>query len=581
MNERACEAVGIDLGTTYSALAYLDGQQIPRIVPDREGNAVTPSVVYFDEDGAPVVGDVALDKALLHGDRAVQFVKVHMGDPWTFAAGGQTHTPESISALVLAHLLREAEPQVGPVRKAVITVPAFFTEKRRRATQQAGEIAGLEVLGTLHEPVAAALAYGMHRTGARERNVLIYDLGGGTFDVTVVRITPDRLEELAICGNRQLGGKDWDQRLIDLMTQEFAQQYRIDLNDLRGKKDPEALQALQDLQIACEKAKRHLSSLTKTQVKLQAFGHMFRRDLTRQEFEALATPLVNLTKLTTNQAVVDAGFKTRDGRPDWGRIDRVVLVGGSTQMPMVRQMIQQVSGKPPDININPVTAVALGAAVYAQILETGQGPTEIVVRNEPPVSLDTLPSAATPTAATESMPVRFVTAHGVGVRIRRQQAHVNDVLIRKNTPVPARVVRRYRAVKKGAGPALRLGIVVTQGDTPDAEAAEVLGTAVITGIPADEPSGQPVDVTLAFDVQGRLQLLAVITKRDGTQQQLQLDLDVPGGLRPEQVEKFREQLEASGLISSRSKFDPGTREPLSVELVEDSDDDLPVLEPFE
>ena len=192
MTKRGCEAVGIDLGTTYSALAYLDGQLIPRIVPDREGNAVTPSVVYFDPDGLPVVGDVALDKALVHGDRAVQFVKVHMGDPWSFTADGQVHTPESVSALILAHLVREAEPQIGPVRKAVITVPAFFTEKRRRATQQAGEIAGLEVLGTLHEPVAAALAYGMHRAGTAGRNVLIYDLGGGTFDVTVVRSSPRR-----------------------------------------------------------------------------------------------------------------------------------------------------------------------------------------------------------------------------------------------------------------------------------------------------------------------------------------------------------------------------------------------------
>jgi molecular chaperone DnaK len=598
MNQRGCKAVGIDLGTTYSALAHVDAQNIPRIIPDREGKPVTPSVVYFDEQGIPVVGDVALDKAIVHSERAVQFVKVHMGDVWQFPIRSQVHTPESISALILAHLVREAEPQIGqPIRQAVITVPAFFTEKRRRATQQAGEIAGLKVLGTLHEPVAAALAYGMHRmTDRKEKNILIYDLGGGTFDVTVVRITAQKMEELAICGNRQLGGKDWDQCLIDLMIREFQSQHRIDLNALVRQKQPEALQAMQDLQIACERAKRHLSSLSKTDIKLQALGRSCSRTVTRDEFKQLTAHLVNLTKLTTNQAVKDAGFTTGDGRPDWSRIDKVVLVGGSTQMPTVREMLQQISGKPPDIGINPVTAVALGAAVYAQILETGQGPIEVPTEATPRPGAVPAPQPATPrpgaapappprpAPAPIQLPVRFVTAHGVGVRIRRQGVHVNDVLIHKNTAVPVRTVRRYRAVKKNeAQVADRLSIVVTQGDTPDADTAEVLGTAVITGIPKDEPEGQPVDVTLAFDQQGRLQLQAVFTKRDNTRQQLQLDLDVPGGLRQEQVQKLRQQLQASGLVS-KVGIDPTIDDlpiddlPVLEEI--DSDDDLPFVEPL-
>lgn len=533
MSERSCEAVGIDLGTTFSALAYMDQQQIPRIVPDRQGKPVTSSVVYFDDDGMPIVGDVALDKAVVASDRAVQFVKVHMGDEWSFTVGKQVHTPESISAIILAHLVRESEPQIGPMKKAVITVPAFFTEKRRRATQQAGEIAGLEVIGTLHEPVAAALAYGLHRSvDVKEQNVLIYDLGGGTFDVTVVRISTRKLEELSICGNRQLGGKDWDKCVIDLAVREFAEQFRIDLAAAGKTGDPEALQALQDLQITSEKVKRHLSSLARTEIKLQAYGHSYRREVTRQEFEALTAHLVNLTKLTTNQAVKDAGFVTKEGRADWSKIDRAVLVGGSTQMPMVRSMLQQIGGKPPDIGINPSTAVALGAAVYAQILESGQGPQQIVEHQTP------------------SAPVRFVTAHGVGLRVRQHGVRVNDVLLHKNTAVPAQVVRQYRTVKKEhQDQANRISIVVTQGDTPDPDAVEVLGTASFTGIPRDEPAGQPVEVTLAFDANGRLHLLAVYTKSDHTRQQLALELEVPGGLCQKEVEEFRQLFEQSGLIS--------------------------------
>ncbi|NQT16191.1 MAG: Hsp70 family protein, partial [Planctomycetes bacterium] len=204
MNQRACQSVGIDLGTTYSSLAYVDAQMTPRVVSDSSGRAVMPSVVYFDDDDI-IVGDFALGQAKLHADRVVQFIKVQMGERWRKEIQGRVHTPESISAMIIGQLTKEAEPQIGPVPSAVITVPASFTEKRRRATQQAGEIAGLKVIGTLNEPMAATLAYGLHHT-RQEQIVAVYDLGGGTFDVTVVRIAPDDLEELATNGNRQFGG---------------------------------------------------------------------------------------------------------------------------------------------------------------------------------------------------------------------------------------------------------------------------------------------------------------------------------------------------------------------------------------
>ena len=210
MSKRGCESVGIDLGTTFSAMAYMDDQSTPRMIQDGSGQAVIPSVVYFDDDEV-IVGDIALQQARMHPERVVQFIKVHIGDDWSRKFNGIDHTPESISAIILAHLLREAEPQIGPVTSAVITVPAFFTEKRRRATQQAGEIAGLNVIGTLNEPMAAALAFGLYREN-REQTAVAYDLGGGTFDVTVVRISPNELTELATYGNRQLGERTGTRR---------------------------------------------------------------------------------------------------------------------------------------------------------------------------------------------------------------------------------------------------------------------------------------------------------------------------------------------------------------------------------
>jgi len=280
--QRGCQAVGIDLGTTYSSLAYLDSQLTPRIVADSSGQSVMPSVVFFD-DQEVIVGELALQQARLRADRVVQFIKVQMGEAWRREFNGHVHTPESISAIILGQLLREAEPQIGPVASAVITVPAYFTEKRRRATQQAGEIAGLNVIGMLNEPMAATLAYGLYRSTG-EQVAVVYDLGGGTFDVTVVRIRPDDLEELATCGNRQLGGRDWDQCLIDMVADDFQR---------RHGRDPRTLpQALQDLHLECERAKRRLGRLEKTAIRLHAFDHDHAVELTRAQFEALTAHLV-------------------------------------------------------------------------------------------------------------------------------------------------------------------------------------------------------------------------------------------------------------------------------------------------
>jgi molecular chaperone DnaK len=593
MNEPECEAIGIDLGTTYSSLAYVDAQGLPRIVCDSNGNTVIPSVVFFDTEEI-VVGDVALSQAKVRAERCVQFIKVQMGEQWRQTFDGQVHTPESISALILGHLLREAEPQIGLVKKAVITVPAYFTEKRRRATQQAGEIAGLNVIGTLNEPMSAALAYGLHRTD-REHFAAIYDLGGGTFDVTIVRITPNEIEELATAGNRQLGGRDWDQAIVDFVREEFRKQ--------NGRDPQESPQALQDLLIECEKAKRRLSRMAKTAIRLHAFGHDHVSEITREDFERRTEFLTQSTKLTTELALEDAGL-------DWGKLSRVVLVGGSTQMPAIRKMLKDASRIEPDSGVNPVVAVALGAAIYANILTTGSkfktlrqkeptivdedlpvgrpltkpGAKESVSAaapapgDRPPPRLPVAKPLAPPVAPSGSSPalphVRFVTAHGVGVKSVAAGAWQNSVLIPKNTPVPAKVTKRFRTSGNAqtSKPNKFIAIEITQGDTTESDLAEVVGTGTIQ-LPPDETVGNPVDVTLEFDAQGRLHASALYVK---TAQIRHMTLDVRGGLRADEVETYRHILDRSGY---GIPFDAQQ----ALENLELADDDLdeepPLIEP--
>lgn len=589
MSKRGCQSVGIDLGTTYSSLAYLDSQLVPCVVSDSSGHTVVPSVVYFDE-GSIIVGDTALELSKQNGSRAVQFVKLHMGDEWRFTIDGQEHTPESLSAIILAHMIREAEPQIGAVKKAVITVPAWFTEKRRRATEQAGRIAGLDVTGTLNEPMAAALAYGLHTpdaAGPKERNVLVYDLGGGTFDVTVMRITPSELVELATRGNRKLGGKDWDESLITLALDEFlkgkhgsnpaARKLAEQIKNCFAHEEairslsPEGLNALHDLRVEAERAKRRLSNAQRTVIPVRLAGLDQSVELTRAQFAAHADPLVQSTRMTAETALDDAKL-------NWNQLDRVVLVGGSTHMPMVREMLQQASGKPPDRGINPVTAVALGAAIYAHQLESGKGPKAI--RLKPGELAD---AGKTSVAKSPSSPdVQFVTAHGMGIRTTSGDTAQNHVLIRRNTPVPATVKQRFRTKSNRTGPASGIRVVVTQGDTPDASLAEILGTARITGIPPNDPPGQPVDIIMEFDSRSRLHLRATYVN---TGQVLTLDLDVPGGLKEEQVKQFHDLLVTSGLILPAPLAPPPPEdEPLLLEELpedEDDDEDLPMLEPLE
>jgi len=513
MTERACESVGIDLGTTFSSMAYLDAKLIPQMVMDTSGKSVMPSVILFD-DGEILVGDIALKQSALLPDRVVQFIKVHMGEDWRREFNGHVYTPESLSAIILGHLVQEAEKQnLGSIRSAVITVPAYFNEKRRRATQQAGEIAGLKVLGTLNEPMAATLAYGLHGQ-ERDQNVVVYDLGGGTFDVTVVRIAPHEIVELATNGNRQLGGKDWDQVLIDHVAADFQKAHGVDPHD-----DP---QGLQNLLLACEDAKRQLSVRKLARIPCAAFGKSHLTEVPRTLFEELTVDLLHFTKGTTAMALEDAKLS-------WSQIDRIVLIGGSTLMPAVPAMLEKVSGRKPEFAVNPVLAVALGAAVYAHMLETDR-PVALIERAR--------------------MQLVFVTAHGVGVRVRDESSSgwKNALLIHKNSRVPASGSKRFYTAEETTADTV-IKIEVTQGDSADADLVEVLGEVVIEGFPRHEPPGQPVDVTMQFDATGRLHMHAVYAN---TGQDVSVSLEVAGGLREEEVQEQREHLKKVGFLTERA-----------------------------
>ena len=516
MIERACESVGIDLGTTFSSMAYLDTKLIPQMVIDTAGKSVTPSVILFDDDEI-VVGDVALEQSILLPDRVVQFIKVHMGEEWWREFNGQVYTPESLSAIILGHLVKEAERQnFGSIRSAVITVPAYFNEKRRRATQQAGEIAGLKVIGTLNEPMAATLAYGLHEQ-QREQNVVVYDLGGGTFDVTVVRITPGEIVELATSGNRQLGGRDWDQVLIDQVAGEFHKTHGFD-----PRRIPESYQ---NLLLASEKAKRQLSVRERThEDQLPLLDNQSHQtEIQRSQFEDLTRDLLESTKLTTEIALEETGL-------GWSQIDRVLLIGGSTLMPAVHTMLERASGKKPEYGVNPVIAVALGAAVYAYILESDLGLTLI----ERPRT-----------------DIKFVTAHGVGLegserkRLRLEEFRADPKRIHRS-PLPRQNVlsapKRSTSIRSSKLRSLR---EIQKTSTW----VEVLGEARIEGFPRREPAGQPVDVNLNFDKQGRLHMKAIYAN---TGQEVGMSLEVAGGLREEQVHQWRNHLKKVGFLADRS-----------------------------
>jgi molecular chaperone DnaK len=476
--------VGIDLGTTFSAIATLDDRGQAVTLPNVEGEMLTPSAVLIDEGGA-VVGESARDVALEMPDRVALFVKRYMGYP----AHGQTvasreFRPETLSAIILRKLVQDAERRIGPVSKAVITVPAYFDDTRRKATKDAARIAGLDVLDIIDEPTAAALAYAFHAgqpaaigpPSIPEQTVLVYDLGGGTFDVTLVRLAPLRFESLAIEGDVQLGGKDWDDAIVNHVAEKFKAQHG---DDPRG--DPVSLA---NLRSAAERAKRTLSKLQHTSVTCTHAGKVLTVQLTRTEFEALTAHLLTRTRLTTQQVLRQAGLS-------WDKVDRLLLVGGSTHMPMTGRMLQELSGKAPDKSLAVSEVVARGAAIHAGIVATRLGA---------PVLADDVQGLLGDVVEIN------VNSHSLGIEIKLNEERVNDVLIPKNTQLPTAASRVYKTVVENQP---RVRVKVLQGEAQQADACISIGGCWIDGLPTNLPKLSPIQVRCGVGTNGLIDVMAL------------------------------------------------------------------------
>jgi molecular chaperone DnaK len=475
----ASKLLGIDLGTTFSAIATLDEHGRAVTLPNVEGEMLTPSAILLEE-GCAVVGQAARDVALEQPEKVAQIVKRFMGHPKVgYLVGGKEFRPETLSAILLKKLVLDAERRIGPVKKAVITVPAYFDDTRRKATKDAGRIAGLDVVDILDEPTAAALAYSFQsggiaeQKGIAEQTVLVYDLGGGTFDVSLVRLSPHRFQSLAIEGDVRLGGKDWDDRIVDFIATKFLTTHNA---DPRG--DAVSLSALQQ---AAERAKRTLSKVQQTSVTCSHAGKVMTVPLSRVDFENLTKDLLVRTRLTTQQVL-------REAKVEWAQVDRVLLVGGSTHMPMTGRMLQEISGRPPDKSLAVSEVVARGAALHAGIIAAHSGADDGEV-------VDLLGDVVE----------IAVNSHSLGIEIKIDGARHNDVLVPKNTQLPTSATRVYKTVVENQP---RVRVKVLQGETHHAEACISIGECWIEGLPKCLPKGSPVEVTCSVGSNGLVDVVA-------------------------------------------------------------------------
>ncbi|PWI57175.1 molecular chaperone DnaK [Sulfoacidibacillus thermotolerans] len=489
------KVIGIDLGTTNSCVAVMEGGEAV-VIPNAEGNRTTPSIVGFAKNGERLVGDVAKRQAVTNPDRTVISIKRHMGTDYKVSIDGKQYTPPEISAMILQKLKADAEAYLGEkVTQAVITVPAYFNDSQRQATKDAGKIAGLEVLRIVNEPTAAALAYGLDKEG--DHTILVFDLGGGTFDVSILELGDGVFEVKATSGNNHLGGDDFDEKIIQYLADEFKKEHGIDLRN-----DRMALQRLKD---AAEKAKKELSGVLSTSISLpfisaDASGpkHL-EMNLTRAKFDELTRDLVEATLGPTKQALADAGLTVND-------IDKVILVGGSTRIPAVVDAIRQLTGKEPSKGVNPDEVVALGAAIQAGVL-TGDV-TGVVLLDVTPLSLG------------------IETLGGVMTR-----------LIERNTTIPT---SKKQVFSTAADNQTSVEIHVLQGEREFARDNKTLGRFTLTDLPP-APRGVP-QIEVAFDIDAN-GIVNVSAKDLGTGKSQHITITSSGGLSKEEVERMVKEAE--------------------------------------
>ncbi len=507
--------IGIDLGTTNSAMAVLEGGE-PTIIINAEGDRTTPSVVSFQKDGELVVGKAAKNRAVTNPENTIASIKRFIGRNYSETASergtvaynikngkdgrnmvdidGKEYTPEEVSARVLQKLKADAEKYLGePVTEAVITVPAYFNDAQRQATKDAGKIAGLEVKRIINEPTAAALAYGLNKTDKDEK-VLVFDLGGGTFDVSILELGDGVFEVLSTSGDNHLGGDDWDQRIIDWMADKFKGEHAVDL-----RKDKMTLQRLKE---AAEKAKMELSSATQATINLPFItaveGQPVHLDytLTRAEFERITSDLLDRCKTPVHTALRDAGLKSSD-------IDEVVLVGGSTRMPAVQEEVKKITGKDPHMGVNPDEVVAIGAAIQGGVLAGDAAASGILLLDVTPLSLG------------------VETMGGVMTR-----------MIERNTTIPTRKTEVYSTA---ADNQTTVEIHVLQGERNFARDNKTLGRFQLTGIPS-APRGVPqIEVTFDIDANG---IVNVSAKDLGTGKEQKITISGSTALSDDEIDRM-------------------------------------------
>src|ERR671919_421176 len=488
--------VGIDLGTTNSVVAVLEAGE-PQVIPNAEGSRTTPSVVGFSKTGEILVGELAKRQAISNPDRTIRSIKREMGTSWTQEIDGKNWTPQEISAQILTKLKRDAEAYLGDtVTQAVITVPAYFDDAQRQATKEAGQIAGLEVLRIINEPTAASLAYGIDKQGS-DQTILVFDLGGGTFDVSLLEIGEGVFEVKATAGNTKLGGDDWDQKVIDWIVKEFQNAHCVDLS-----KDRIAMQRLKD---AGEKAKIELSQVSQTSINLPFITEgplHLDMSLSRSEFERMTEDLVQQLEGPFNQAVKDWG-------KDVSAIDHVILVGGATRMPMVQELVKKLTGgKEPHKGVNPDEVVSVGAAIQAGVLK-GEVK-DVLLLDVTPLSLG------------------IETKGGIFTR-----------LIERNTTIPTKKSEVFTTADDGQ---TQVEVHVLQGEaeTVYSPGARSLGRFQLTGIPP-APRGMPqIEVTFDIDANG---IVNVSAKDRATGKEQAMTITGGTALAKEEIDRMVQEAE--------------------------------------